>query len=82
MLWLRPHADDSENNPTDNSGRTYATVPADLAQKYVDQARQDRQDVDVSFPTGASSGNNIDILVTDTDSIGLEMPTKKHAPGY
>jgi hypothetical protein len=82
MLWLRLHADDSQDNSTDDSGRSYTTIPTVLADKYVDQARRDGEDLNISGGSGVSSGDKIDILVTDTDSIGLETPTRRHAPGY
>lgn len=81
-LHLRPHTDASPEHPTDANGQTYTTVSPDLAQQYIDQARRDGQDIDISFSTGVSSNTKIDILVTDTDSIGLETPTRRHAPGY
>jgi hypothetical protein len=82
MISLRPHDVDKEDHPTDTSGRTYVTVDIATAQTYVDIGRTEGQDIFIAGGNGVSDPQKIDMLFTETDSIGLEMPTTKQAPGY
>jgi hypothetical protein len=82
MIYFRPHDGEKEDHPTDANGRTYVTIDITTAQQYTDRARTEGETLFVAGGTGVSDPNKLDMLVTETDSIGLEMPTKKHGPGY
>jgi hypothetical protein len=82
MISLRPHDAAKADHPTDASGRTYITVDPATAETYVNIGRSEGQDIFIAGGTGVSDPAKIDMLFTETDSVGLEMPTTKHAPGY
>jgi hypothetical protein len=80
MIHFRPHGVAGEH-PTDDSGRVHTTISVELAQQYADSARADGESASVTAGVSSDSAK-MDMLVTNTDSVGLEYPTRKYAPGY